>query len=542
MSARFRKTAFWVLLLLFALSGLWWVLSVPYRPDAVFSAIPSNATFVTVHRNLDQELNVMASHPVMRSALISAGVRDQDLTSVCSNRETQAWIHRLASRETVFAYVPELGYQRKPAWVFASWIGGESQRLRWHLRWFKSADLRPIRLDYGRTIWITRTKFSQPGQRLSLALSEGMVLGCVSSDPAGVRWLIETGDGHPTRPSVLTSGELASARALAPTNLPHWGWYSLASGGDATRFSPNLIGLGVTFLPDGRLDLSLVGNQALPAASALSTQPDYRKMASFLGSAPDLVTVMPLSWSRPVLLQTATPLWAEAVSQLTDTHEAPTNALAFLALLNREHSGRIRGALGKSVAALVGKGLRVPTLVIGVQVRDANEGSARINRMVEVLNSRYGWSLAARTVESAGRPITLIAETRNNVYGKFEPDEQVAYTMLDNWLILASNAAMLQRLLNRPPQTGEETWARPSASDASASAWVDLNRCGKTLKEALAATQLAMMVGGSEGSTTTGTTLDAAREWIERVQVLEQATASMTTTGAVSKMSVIIGR
>jgi hypothetical protein len=354
--------------------------------------------------------------------------------------------------------------------------------------------------------------------------------------------LIETSDGHPTRPSVLTSGDLAHARSFAPTNRLHWGWCSFASGGDATRFAPSRIGFGLIFLPDGRLDLSLIGNQALPAAGTLSSDSGFGKVAAFLGSSPDLITVLPLSWARPVFLQTTAPLWAEAVSQFTDPQETPTNALAFLALLNREHSGRVRGAFGKSVAALVGKGLRVPTLIMGVQVRDEKEAAARMGRIIELLNARYGLGLVPGTLESGGHTLTLISESRKNVYGKFEPTEQVAWAMLDHWLLLASNAATLQRLLAPPPQAGRETWAGHRTPNASAYAWADLNRCGKTVKEALAVTQLALLAGGSPASTNRDAVLGMTRQWIERAQVLEQATASMRTTGTVSEVDIMIGR
>jgi hypothetical protein len=544
MSGRRYKIIFWLLLTVFVVLGLWWVSYTPFRPDAVFSAIPANATFVTVHKNLAQELTTLTGNPATRDLLISSGIKEEDLNSLCSNRQTQAWIRRLVSRETVLAYVPNMGYQHKPAWVFASWIGGESQRLRWQMRWFKSADLRPVRLEYGRKIWITRTEFPQPEQRLSLALADGMLLGCVSADSTGVRYLLETSDAYPSRPSVLSSGTLVDARALAATNRLHWGWFNQMSSIDVNRFSPSLIGFGVTFLPDGRVDLSLVGNQSLPDAKPLSNHPDYARLKGFLGTSPDLVTVLPLAWARPLFMQTTSPLWAEAVNELTDVRGAPTNALAFLALLNRDHSGRIRGALGKSVALLVGKGLRVPTLMVGLQLNDQREASTRINRMVAVINARYGSSLETRAVTIGEREVTLIAESRNNFYGKFEPGEQVACAVVDRWLILSSNASILRRLLERDStKAGDEKGDDEHAgAEASAYAWADVNRLGKTMKEALAVTQLAMMAGNSPNSKDTQSSLETVREWIERAQHLEQVSVSMKSMGSGTQMDVVIGR
>ena len=542
MSSGRRKFLFWLLLSAFLVLGFWWISFVPYRPGAVFSAIPAGATFVSSHRNLAEELSTVTSHPAARAILMSAGIREEEWGNLASNRETRAWIQRLASKETVLAYVPSLGFQRQPAWVFASWIGGESQSLQWKLRFFNISGLRPVRVDLGRTIWMARAGFLQPGEYLSLALTEGMVLGCVSSDPAGVRWLLETSDGYPTRPSVATSGILTAARALVPTDRPHWGWCNLPVSDDATRFMPGLVGFSAAFLPTGRLDLELVGNQAIAGGGALASHPDFAKLAAFLGTSPDLVTVMPLAWTRPLLLQSTAPLWAEAVGELIDRQGAPTNALAFLALLNREHSGRVRGALGKSVAALVGKGLRVPTLMVGVQLDNEGEATARVNRMIGQLNARYGWSLETHVEEREGHSLTLIAESRRNFYGKFNPEEQVACVMVDKWLILASNAAILRRLLHRnATPTEEQTWTL-GAADASALAWADLAHCGKTLKETVAVAQLASMVGDSQNSTNTQTFLETARDWIGRAQHLEQAAVSMRSTGAITKLNVVLGR
>ena len=543
MSTGRHKILFWLFLVVFVVLGFWWLGYTPYRPDAVFSAIPANATFVTVHKNLAQELTTLTGNPATRDLLISSGIKEEDLNSLCSNRQTQAWIRRLASKETVLAYVPAMGYQHKPAWVFASWIGGESQRLRWQMRWFKSSDLRPVTLEYGRKIWITSTEFPQPEQRLSLALADGMLLGCVSEDSNAVRYLLETSDAYPSRPSVLSSGSLMDARTLAPTNRLHWGWFNQRLDRDVNRFSPTMIGFGVTFLADGRIDLSLVGNESLPEAMALSGHSDYARLKDFLGSSPDLITVLPLGWARPLLMQTTSPLWAEAVSELTDTQGAPTNALAFLALLNREHSGRIRAALGKSVAMLVGKGLRVPTLLVGMQLNDQREATARINRMVTVINARYGSSLETRAVTMGEREVTLIAESRNNFYGKFEPSEQIACAVVDKWLILSSNAAILRRLLERGSTKAEdEKGDEHAVAGASAYAWADLNHLGKTMKEVLAVSQLAMMAGNSPNSKDTQSSLETVREWIERAQHLEQVSVSMKSTGAGTQMDVVIGR
>lgn len=542
MSNQPRRTAFWVIFVVLVAIGLWWLLYVPYRPGAVFAAIPADATTVLVSRNLAGELPVLLRNPAVHSMLNSLGASDEDIAKVVSNRQTRAWIEQLASRETVLAYVPALGYQRKPAWVFASWIGGRSQRLRWQLQWFRSSDLRPLHLDFGRTVWVTRTKLPQPGQRLSLALTEGLVLGCVSADPAGVRWLIETGDGHPTRPSVLASGAYASATAIAPTNLALWGWHRPAApGADTSTFKPGLAAFGIEATRDGRLRLPVVIDQALPHADPFRDRADVKSLASLLGSSPDAIIVLPLGWADSLFPPNPQPLWADPVQRFISPEGAPTNSLAFVALLNREHSGRIRSAFGKSAAMLIGKGLRVPTIVMGLQVRDERDAAIRMKNVIESLNARYGWALTMQATELEGRAVTLVADAGNSFYGKFSPEEQVAFVVLDNWLILASNLSSLKRRLDARVPGAEAPWLTDSPS-SHACAWADLERCGKTLKDALAAAQLATMVSSSGTSTNSRAAWEDARKWIAAAEGLKQLAIAMEAADGVTKASAVIGR
>ena len=545
MNPAVHRRAFRVLLALFVGVVLWWIGYVPYRPNAVFGAIPAGATFVTVHRNLAGELDSLIRNPATHGLLKATGVREEDLNGLTSNRETQAWVRRLAFDQTVVAYVPALGNQQKPAWVFASWIGSQSQQLRWKLPWLHSSDLRPMQLDHGRTIWLSRARMSDPSQHLSLALAEGLLLGCVSTDPAGVRWLLETADGSPSRPSVLTVGKLADAQALAPTNRPHWGWLQSTLGAEETSFVPALSTFGASIATNGLLDLSFAANQPLPGATPLATQADFATVGDLLGSTPDLVAVLPLAWARPLFLRSTSPLWAEALVQLTETHDTPPDALSFLAVLNREHSGRIRGALGKSIAALVSKGLRVPTLVVGVEVSGADEANARVNRMVDVLNTRYGLDLVVRPLTGDPCPMALIADTRRSFYGKFEADECIAYTVRDHWLIFGSNAATLRGLLNGLPATPgnapQVLWRQRCSSQAPAYAWVNLHDCGRTLKDVLAVTQLALAVNDTQDSAGISSTLASAKAWVDGIQSLNEAAAWMSSTGGVARLDLAVG-
>jgi hypothetical protein len=304
------------------------------------------------------------------------------------------------------------------------------------------------------------------------------------------------------------------------------------------------------------LSITLLAGQPLPPARTLDEHAAMKSLQAILGSSPELVVVAPLAWIGPLTGSPTLPLWGTALAQLIDTNEAPAGALAFVALLDRKHSGRIRTALGKPLASLAGKGLRVPALVAGLQVKDPARASARVERALGPLNSRYGLNLALRPDASpvshdgaavavpAGRPLTLIVDEGPSLYGKFEPDECLACASIDNWLLIGSNAAVLRKLLAHDPASGTAgegaAWRERFRTNAAACLWMDMNGCGKTFKEALAVAQLAVAAEDTPDTTAIMHDLATARDWISIAQAFKEATVAMTATGSRTRLDVAI--
>lgn len=538
-----RPLAFWLLLALFVGLALWWTFTIPPRPGGVFAAIPAQATLVTVHTNLAGNVQTLIRNPAVRTLLLGSGIREKDLVDLGSNTTTRAWLRDLASQGTVIAYVPALGHQRAPAWVFASWVGGRSVGLRWKLNWIRSRDLVPVVLDHGRTVWLTRTKFAQADQRLSLALADGMLLGCVSADPIGVRWLLQTQEAQPGHPSLWSSGRLDAARVSVPGSHATWGWIQPSQADVLNLKPPRLIGFTASLPERGPLQLSFVDPGSFAAVEPLAANTGMAALPGVLGGSPDLIAVLPLAWVRPWLQRPAAPLWVEALRTLAEADGAPSDALVFAAILDREHSGRVKAALGKSVALLINKGLRVPTLLAGIQVSDETEARRRVNRLVDLLNSRYGLALSSEPLRLGTADVLVIGDSRRTFYGKFDPEERVACAMRDGWLLLASNAETLGRLLNDEPASGlAPLWARLPVASASACAWVNLRDCGKTAKDTIAAAQLALMLDDSEKSAQVRSSLNRSKGWIEALQGLEEAQAWTRSSSGTTRLEVTIGR
>lgn len=542
---KFRHCLFWIILTAALLTGTWWTLYVPYKPDSILTAIPSDATLVSIHKHLATELDTLLVNQVMRNALLSSGVNESDLNDFATNRVTRTWINRLANDQTVVAYVPALGYQRKPAWVCATWIGNESQIFRWKLFWFRPKMIRQTATEYGRNIYSVRLRLSKPNQRLSVSLTEGVLVACLSEDPTAARYLVQSFDRQIGRPSIVTDGTHAKAAALLPPIYPHWGWTRTTHAILPPRDTRSLLVYGANTVTHSNLTLSLALNGALPSAPDLSVNPGIAPLFRTLGLSPDCTLIMPLAWMQTLLPDPQTlPLWANSILPLIGTNPGP--ALAFISILNRDHSGRIRGPLGNTMAQLT-KGLRVPTLLLGMQVNSEEEADRRISSALDQINSRYGSSLLSHPTQTPNGVVTLIEESRKGLYKKFEPDERIAWTYRQGWMFLASNAGILKRLMATTPTSGSSPAPLPAYPPwsvkpvpAEASCWIHASATGRLISDAASAATLALMVSDSENAPATRQTLENLRDWAGKLQTFHEVTATAHATNGVTRLEINI--
>jgi hypothetical protein len=549
---KLRRIVFWSILSAAMVAGCWWVLYIPYKPDSVLSAIPAEATVVSIHNNLSSELDPLLENHLVRNALVSAGVKDTDLSSLLSNKTTRAWINRLAGDRTVIAYVPALGYQQKPAWVFATWIGNHSQRFRWKIFWFRPKTIRQSATEYGRIVYEVRTRLSNPKEKLSLSLTEGVLVGCLSEDPAAARYLVQTFDHQYGRASIVSDGTLSSASLLASSGTPHRGWIRTPRRWIPFHEGSPLIAYTASVKDNSRLELSLAASGDLPLAGDMAQNTTLAPLLQTLGTSPDAALVMPISWIKALMPDPQTlPLWVEIIQPLVETNATPS--LGFISILNRDHGGRIRGPLGSSLTPFL-KGLRVPSLILGIQVSDEQDAARRIALILDQLNSRYGLGLIPHPIQTPDGAITLIEESRKNLYGKFEPDERIAWTHKQGWMFLASNAAILKRLMaNASLPAGKSLAdARPSKpayayapwmtskTPTGASLWIDTESTGKLIKDAISAVTISLMVRNADGTQETRRKLEVARQWMEKLQGINEITITTRSTNGVVNVDLIL--
>jgi hypothetical protein len=400
------------------------------------------------------------------------------------------------------------------------------------MAWIKTRELTPVYLDNGNlTIWMSREKFGKSNMRLSLALSEGLILACVSEDPIGVRSLLESAEYYPYRHTVSEAGRPAQVKAMLGGAPHHWGWFEA---------SHTPVAFQLDIKPE-TLSLEMNGAEQFPPALSLKEAAGTGNAMNLIGKTSDLAALLPLNWVSEFIPAEPASLLLKTFRELADNTGAPANALAFVALLDQDHNGRIRGPINKNLRGLI-KGVKAPTLLLGMQIQSDAEADKRINQTLAKLNSQFGMELTSGPFEpESGLRITSILDTRKSFYSAFEPEERVVYVVRDNWLIIASNGAILKRLLTEQNLEGKNDWKLDPVALPAASAWANLNGIGQTLKNATGVARLATMLDASNGSQAIRDKLDQAGTAAAVLRELGQANLSVSSAPSGFILKLVIG-
>lgn len=502
-----RSLLFWPVALLALALAAWWVLHVPYDPERMYAAIPAGATFVTQHRGLVDRWDAFSSNPVTRSLLSSLGIKASALKGLTEDPESEAWFRKLASKDVVLAFVPELGGYGEPAWVFASWLGGESQRLRWSLSWGRVPGYAPRPPHRGRPCWEVESKDLDPDVTITISFVEGMLVGCLARDPRVIGDVLDAYDGQ--APSVTSgegwawSGEAAGGRALDR------GWFNLSGLHEEHRLAPRALAYEFTQLTAtslaGRLsaDVLSAASQPVPQEGALD------QLAGLVGDLPLAFAVTRTALLLPWIEAAATPAWARVVRDVIRQERADT---AMVAVLGGDFSGRF-------------KAIKVPAIVVGIPVAGREGVATRIQQALDRLNARYRWGLISTAVGS--NEVYAIEGTALESHAGLAFEEKPAYAIVGGWLLFGSNLGSLSRVVARYEDPAARAaapsrWRRELGGvGAPASAWVDLVQGAKTLRLGLATYSLKLFLEDPQGSQRLRQRLNEAKAWIDSLAPLD---------------------
>lgn len=520
MTRRLRQVTFWLLLAAFVGLAAAYSLYFPYSPEALYRAIPGHAAVITEHEQLAARWKEMLSNPLARGLLRNAGFTELGLNRLVRDPGTQAILDRFAARHTVLAYVPVYsGRSGQPGWVFATWAGPQAQLLRWGVYSGSLRGMRKVRLASGRRIWSMEAGPTAPGQHFSMVAAEGLLLGCLSSDPQGVEYVLHRVERRARVPAAMRTGLGSGDSIPGAVRTPDRGWARWHGSGPGD-FRARDLQFGWTLDGPGAYAGWLHGNFGLASASATNSPASggtnrvaaIRRLATVLRNAPATLVVLPLSYVLQALPQAAEGSvlqWARAQLQ----QNAPPDALAFLCLCDLNHSSRIAG-------------FRAPTLLAGVEIADAAKVPDLVSGLLDRLNAKYGWGLIpAADPQSEAGLIAVNGVTRRKL--PLGAGERPSVAVRSGWLLIASGRDALSALLRESTQGAVAVpWLEDAVGwEADAYGWSSIGASGDALAKALALYNL--MAFTQEPKTAAATRRQAAQitGWVNTLRPSESATA-----------------
>ena len=420
-----RKVGLAVMLTVFAGLTLWWMFYVPYDPDKVYRAIPASVDYVSIHRDLSGRWETLTTNPISLSLLQSAGVDLDELAKLTHDPTFQPMLKKLAGDLMMLAYMPPTSYSRESAWLFGSWLGGGSQRLRWMLSLGIVPGYEKRVTASGRPYWVAQDSGLEEGLELSIAIEEGVLVGCISKDPGNIEQAVGAFEGSiPSLASIATS-VFNTASARASTDV---GWVRM----------PDLDMRPGT--ADAYLTYELVDDKAGGVRGRLMFSepwlPEHTMKNAFavegltavLGDLPFGVLVI-----HPDLLQVGGSVWGGLLGELIKEQGASPTCLA---LLGGDYSSRFQL-------------FKIPSLCVVSRIKDKQETVEGVAQLLDRVNAVYRLGLIQSQEFAGTHEIFIVEGTTGDLYSKLGRDQSCAYTVLDEWLLVASSKSVLQRLLLR---------------------------------------------------------------------------------------------
>jgi len=522
-----RRIVFWSLLAVFIASSVFWIFYVPYDSRAVLRAIPSNAAYVSVHENLAGRWNDVSASPLLRSLAWGAGISATNLDATLADRETIKWIDKLAGRQVAIAYLPSLGDTHCEGWLFSAWIGGFSQRLRWYasLGWVE--ELKQSGSYAKQRLWSMRLPGMRGNMKISVAISEGVIMGCVSQIPQGVRFMIESFDG-------LKPDSMAAAGAQAADSSLFWkgtasdrGWVNYEGVPPFCFELPVLRGSNA----QGRIVIPA----GMSSNSALLSVTQFQDLGQFLGDTPEIICLSRLGNARRILAMPEIPAEARSVADMVMKDlGGKHDGNMFVCMFGGKYRGRMKSLLPGGLGDEIG-GIPVPSVMVGLEMSNTNQAYDVVSATLDRLNSEYKLGLIPRPVVVGNETVISFEGTSQNKYSTFRSEERVCYFAFHRWLILSSNLDSLSKIVARfqreeaAKEAASARWMKRLADDERTAVffWTDMAAAGTTIRDALALGKISLGFNQSPQVRKSRKMLSFAMDWFDLLRQLGPCSISV---------------
>ncbi len=158
----------------------------PFIPGAVCEAIPAEASFVFQATDL-QELLQSPVCGQLDQALGTGNTLEALLAS--SN-----WKNLATASEIAVADIPFRTAGQQKTWAAASWLGWRSPWLRWKLEHSRNKNLTLLGKHAVWPVWQYDSPDIARGMSLTFALTDNLLIACLSEHPSDIVLLLDTYD------------------------------------------------------------------------------------------------------------------------------------------------------------------------------------------------------------------------------------------------------------------------------------------------------------------------------------------------------------
>ena len=158
----------------------------PYKSDAVYEAIPAQASFAFKAESLDELLQ----SPVC-SQLDKALGAGNSLKALATDN---GWTSLVAASQIAVADIPFRSAGMQKSWAAASWVGWRSPWLRWKLEHSGNEKLNLLGKHAVWPIWQYTDHEIARGMILTFALTDNVFIACLSESPTDILLLLDTYD------------------------------------------------------------------------------------------------------------------------------------------------------------------------------------------------------------------------------------------------------------------------------------------------------------------------------------------------------------
>ena len=500
---RRRPILCWPILTTAVCAAVWWTLHVPHTPRKIFSAIPVQATFLSAHKNLAGRWDAVGANPLTQSVLMYLNTSQDDWRSLNRDPQFRDWLSRLASDDFALAFVPQLA-EGETGWVFASWLGGKSQRLRFALQWSEIPGITFAGTRHGWPVWIASSPMFKGGEVLAFSLVEGMLVASYAKSAHGIETVLSCVDGRYPSLMIRNGGD-----EIPPPDFSDRGWYRIPDSSKGFFNAPRLQFSFSTISSNKLAGIFRVPFSWLEGARPLpETAPD--SIASWQTDLPSAVLIAPSANARDWILQCGTDSVSRAFADLIrDETGGPLFASLF--------TGDYRGTLF---------GMKLPALFVAAASTNANEFSAQLSRGLDAVNAENPWGLRAEKSLSPIADVFAISATNGSLYSDSARGEKIGFAAGTNWVLASSCVGAFTNVLgdavlreNRPARFA---LAAKSAARGGAAAyfWINLPGCWPAVRTGVGAYSMRLQMEDRRGSAAFRAELTSALDWFVNLSLL----------------------